>query len=107
MPIVHYIAHDGQTTELEVEPGNNLMTAAVFEGIDGIEGMCGGCLACATCHVYVDPAWTDKIPAFQADEDSMLSQVASERRPNSRLCCQIEMRAELAGLVVHLPERQG
>lgn len=107
MPIVHYIAHDGQTTDLEVANGNNLMAAAVFEGIDGIEGMCGGCLACATCHVYVDAAWADKMPPFQADEDSMLSQVASERRTNSRLCCQIEMTEALAGLVLHLPERQG
>ncbi len=107
MPIVHYISHTQQTSELEVELGNNLMMAAVFDGVDGIEGMCGGCLACATCHVYVDPAWIDKVGLPGPDEDSMLSQVASERRPNSRLSCQIEMRAELAGLVLHMPERQG
>jgi ferredoxin, 2Fe-2S len=107
MPIVHYISHTQQATELEVELGNNLMMAAVFDGVDGIEGMCGGCLACATCHVYVDPAWIDKVGPPNADEDSMLSQVASERRPNSRLCCQIEMRSDLAGLVLLMPERQG
>jgi ferredoxin, 2Fe-2S len=107
MPIVHYISHTQQTSELEVELGNNLMMAAVFDGVDGIEGMCGGCLACATCHVYVHPAWIDKVGLPGPDEDSMLSQVASERRPNSRLSCQIEMRAELAGLVLQMPERQG
>ncbi len=107
MPIVRYVSHEGLVTELEVTPGNNLMNAAVFEGIDGIEGMCGGCLACATCHVYVDPAFLDRLPPVSADEQSMLSQVASERRPNSRLCCQISMRADLEGLTVTLPERQG
>ncbi len=106
MPIVHYIAKDGDTTDLEVEPGNNLMSAAVFEGVDGIEGMCGGCLACATCHVYVDAAWLEKLPPVSADEDSMLSQTRSERRPTSRLCCQIEMTSALAGMVLHLPDRQ-
>ena len=61
MPEVVYIAHDGNRTTLEVEPGNSLMMAAVFDGLDGIEGMCGGCLSCASCHVYVDPAWVDKL----------------------------------------------
>ena len=107
MPIVHYISHLGERTALEIESGNSLMMAAVFEGIDGIEGMCGGCLACATCHVYVDQAWLAQVGDPSEDEQSMLSQVASERRSNSRLCCQIEMHAGLDGMVLHMPERQG
>jgi 2Fe-2S ferredoxin len=106
MPDVHYIAHDGAETVLEVEPGNNLMMAAVFEGIREIEGICGGCLSCATCHVYVDEAWTGRLPPPSADELRMLDEVAAERRPNSRLSCQIEMREDLAGIVVRMPDRQ-
>jgi len=106
MPNVHYIAHDGNETVLEVEPGNNLMMAAVFEGIREIEGICGGCLSCATCHVYVDAAWVDRLPPPSADELRMLDEVAAERRPNSRLSCQIEMREDLAGIVVRMPDRQ-
>jgi 2Fe-2S ferredoxin len=106
MPDVHYIAHDGAETVLEVEPGNNLMMAAVFEGIREIEGICGGCLSCATCHVYVDAAWADRLPPPSADELRMLDEVAAERRPNSRLSCQIEMREDLAGIVVRMPDRQ-
>ena len=79
MPNVHYIAHDGNETVLEVEPGNNLMMAAVFEGIREIEGICGGCLSCATCHVYVDAAWADRLPPPSADELRMLDEVAAER----------------------------
>lgn len=106
MPDVHYIADDGTDTVLDVYPGNNLMMAAVFDGIRQIEGICGGCLSCATCHVYVDEAWIDRLPAPSADELRMLDEVAAERRPNSRLSCQIEMREDLAGMVVRMPERQ-
>lgn len=106
MADVTYIAHDGTSTTLEVEPGNTLMMAAVFDGLDGIEGMCGGCLSCASCHVYVDPAWLDKLPPPGEDELTMLTQTSSDRRDNSRLSCQIEMTQELSGLVVRMPESQ-
>lgn len=106
MPEVVYISHDGNSTTLEVEPGNSLMMAAVFDGLDGIEGMCGGCLSCASCHVYVDPAWVDKLAPPSDDEVAMLEQTSSERRENSRLSCQIEMTEELAGIVVTMPETQ-
>ena len=36
----------------------------------------------------------------------MLDSVAAERRPNSRLSCQIKMTPALEGLVVRLPETQ-
>lgn len=106
MAEVTYIADDGTRTTLDVEPGNSLMMAAVFEGIDGIEGMCGGCLSCASCHVYVDPAWLDKLDPPSEDELTMLEQTSSERRPNSRLSCQIEMSDALAGIVVTMPATQ-
>lgn len=106
MADVTYIAHDGTSKTLEVEPGNSLMMAAVFDGLDGIEGMCGGCLSCASCHVYVDEAWVDKLPAASEDEVTMLEQTSSDRRVNSRLSCQIEMTTELSGLIVRMPESQ-
>jgi ferredoxin, 2Fe-2S len=106
MPKVIYISHDGQQTELEIATNNNLMLGAVYENVAGIEGMCGGCLACATCHVYIDPAWLNRLPSPSEDEETMLTQVAAERRPNSRLCCQIEMTEALDGLIVHTPAEQ-
>jgi 2Fe-2S ferredoxin len=36
----------------------------------------------------------------------MLENVASERRPNSRLACQIKATAALEGLIIQLPETQ-
>jgi ferredoxin, 2Fe-2S len=106
MPKVIYIAHDGEKTELDVAIDNNLMMAAVFDGVSGIDGMCGGCLACATCHVYVDDAWAHRLPKMGEDEDMLLTQVASERRPTSRLSCQLLMTSELDGITVHMPMSQ-
>jgi 2Fe-2S ferredoxin len=43
---------------------------------------------------------------MSSDEDEMLDATASERRPTSRLSCQIELSDELDGLVVRLPDSQ-
>ena len=62
---------------------------------------CGGACACATCHVYVDEAWTDRLPAAQQQEVDMLDFGVAVQE-NSRLSCQIKMNAELDGLKVTL-----
>ena len=49
---------------------------------------------------------TENVEAVSVDEDELLDGTASERLPNSRLSCQIEMTAELDGLVLRLPQRQ-
>ncbi|MCX7815313.1 MAG: (2Fe-2S)-binding protein [Tepidimonas ignava] len=93
--------------EVEVEPdGRSLMKAAVDAGIDGIAADCGGSLTCATCHVFIPPEWQAKVGPARGDEDTMLDYTAVERRPNSRLSCQIRLTPDLDGLWVELPERQ-
>jgi ferredoxin, 2Fe-2S len=62
---------------------------------------CGGACACATCHVYVDEAWGDKIPAAQQQEIDMLDFGVAVQE-NSRLSCQIKMTPEIDGLQVTL-----
>ncbi len=62
---------------------------------------CGGACACATCHVYVDEAWVDRLPAAQQQEVDMLDFGVAVQE-NSRLSCQIKMNAELDGLQVTL-----
>ncbi len=106
MASLTFVSPDGQQKVVETRPGISVMQAAINEGIDGIVAECGGNAMCATCHVYVDPAWEAKVPAIKQDEEDMLDSTASERRPNSRLSCQIDMSPELDGLVVHLPESQ-
>ena len=60
---------------------------------------CGGCCSCATCHVYVDPAFADKLPAISADESDLLDS-SDHRNATSRLSCQLPMTAALDGLKV-------
>ncbi|MCY1553611.1 hypothetical protein D9M68_901140 [compost metagenome] len=46
------------------------------------------------------------LPAPTQGELDMLENVVAERRPNSRLACQIKAGPALEGGVVHLPECQ-
>lgn len=82
------------------------MRGAIDHNVPGIEAECGGCLSCATCHVYVDERFASILPPASRDEDELLTGVAAERRPESRLSCQLEMSGALEGLVVRVPERQ-
>ena len=63
MALIKYIQHNGNEHEADVAEGSSVMQGAVDNGIDGILAECGGACSCATCHVYVDEAWIDKIPA--------------------------------------------
>jgi ferredoxin, 2Fe-2S len=106
MPKITYVHADGAREELEAAEGTSVMQAATAEGVEGIVAECGGNCMCATCHVYVEPSQLALLPAMSEDEDALLDGTASERRPNSRLSCQIEVTPALDGLVVNLPERQ-
>ncbi len=106
MPKITYIEPQGANHTIDVPAGMSVMQGAVNNSIDGILAECGGSCACATCHVYVDPAWLDKLEPMAETEDDMLECTASERRENSRLSCQIVVGEALDGLVVHLPESQ-
>jgi 2Fe-2S ferredoxin len=103
---VHLIEPDGTRRTVTGRNGQSLMKAATGAGIDGIAADCGGCMTCATCHVFVDPAWIERLPAASADEESMLEMTAVPRRPTSRLSCQYVLDADLDGLVAGLPESQ-
>jgi len=105
MPKVTFIQPDGSSSEVEAVSGDSIMETAIDNDIDGIVAECGGACSCATCHVYVDKAWLDKIPGADALEDGMLDCVL-DRRPNSRLSCQIRVGDELDGIRVQVPESQ-
>jgi len=104
--IVHFVEPDGRVHEVQGKIGGSLMLAAVEAGIEGVKADCGGLMSCATCHVIVSSDWIDRLPARTSDEDAMLEMTASPRQSTSRLSCQIELDAGLAGLTVGLPETQ-
>ena len=103
---LHLRGANGRVYVLNVRAGQSLMRAATANGVEEIAADCGGGLSCATCHVYVDEAWRLRLPPPGADEEAMLEMTAAERRPGSRLSCQIVLSAELDGLSVELPETQ-
>lgn len=96
----------GQSRIVEGEAGSTVMETALKNNVPGIEAECGGACACATCHIYVDESWAERIPPAQPMEEDMLD-FAFDVRPTSRLSCQIRVTAEVDGLVVTTPERQG
>jgi 2Fe-2S ferredoxin len=106
MARVTYISYEGKETTLDIAVGTSVMQAAVFNGVDGIVAECGGSCMCATCHVYVREDQLPLTPPMQPDEDAMLDGTASERRPNSRLSCQLIVSPQMDGLVVRMPETQ-
>jgi len=93
----------GQDHRLKAEDGLTVMEILREGDIEGIVAVCGGCCACATCHVIVDPAFADRLPAMSEDEDELLSS-ADNRQPHSRLSCQLVFSADLDGLRVVVPE---
>lgn len=106
MPQITFVEPSGNAVPLDVPEGWSLMQAASANGVDGMLGECGGSCACATCHCYVDDRLMSLLPAPQDNELGMLENVAAERRPNSRLACQIKASAALDGATVTLPECQ-
>jgi ferredoxin, 2Fe-2S len=106
MITVHLVAADGETSTLQAKTGDSLMQAAVGANVAGIEADCGGLMTCATCHVYVREPFASQLPPPDGDERGMLEFTAAERRPTSRLSCQITLADDLDGLTVDLPASQ-
>ncbi len=106
MPNITYVHADGARETIDVPVGTSVMRGAILNNVDGIVAECGGEMMCATCHVYVEEPQLPLTPVQSDDEKSMLEFTASERKPNSRLSCQLVVTPEMDGLVVHLPETQ-
>lgn len=105
MPKITYISSQGESRTVDAEVGSTVMETAIRNAIPEIEAECGGACSCATCHVYVDDAWAAATGKPAPMEEDMLD-FAFDVRPTSRLSCQIKVKPELDGLVVHTPERQ-
>ena len=102
---ITFVQPDGTRQDVEAKPGVTIMEAAKLNLIEGIEAECGGACACATCHVYVDEACREKAGKPSAMEEDMLD-FAFDVREASRLSCQIRVKPELDGIVLHVPAKQ-
>lgn len=106
MPRLTYALIDGGRVTVDAAPGQSVMQAAVRAGVPGIDADCGGACACATCHVYVDERFLERTGVPGGMEAEMLGFTAAERRPASRLACQLAVTPALDGLMVRIPPQQ-
>ena len=94
-----YKDFEGTVREVDAKVGETVMETAIKNSIPGIDADCGGACACATCHVYVDPAFADSLPAMSEDENDLLDS-SDHRNDTSRLSCQVVLTDALDGLRV-------
>jgi len=106
MAKITYIEHNGTQHTVDVANGLTVMEGARDNNIPGIEADCGGACACSTCHVYVDPAWVEKLPTKDDMEEDMLDFAYEPDPARSRLTCQIKVTDAVDGLIVQMPEKQ-
>ena len=103
---VHAIAIEREAAERYTEfaarmaDQGNAQVAAIFGKLAGFEAGHLEALKRRTAGVALPDLQT------LSNELEMLECTADERRPESRLSCQIRLTADLQGLVVRLPERQ-
>ena len=106
MTTITIIDVSGNRHEIDAEDGTSVMQAAIANGIEGIVAECNGNASCATCHCYLDDETAARTAPPADFEAEMLEFTAAERRPGSRLSCQVVVCPELAGMVVTVPETQ-
>uniref|UniRef100_UPI0035CBE234 2Fe-2S iron-sulfur cluster-binding protein n=1 Tax=uncultured Sphingomonas sp. TaxID=158754 RepID=UPI0035CBE234 len=99
MPKLIVTTREGERRELDGLEGLSVMEVIRDGGIDELLALCGGCVSCATCHIYVDPAFADRLPPMSEDEDELLNS-SSHRSATSRLSCQLRFDAKLDGLQI-------
>jgi ferredoxin, 2Fe-2S len=86
----------GVEHELEGLEGWRAMEVIRDWGLD-IVAECGGACSCATCHVYVEGGFFEQLPPPSDDEEDLLYSTL-DKKPNSRLSCQILLNDSLDGL---------
>jgi 2Fe-2S ferredoxin len=101
MPNIIVTSRSGKKITLEARAGMSVMEIIRDGSVDEPFALCGGARSCATCHVYLDPAFVDRMPAMSEDESDLLDS-SDGRQVNSRLSCQIVFDSALDGLGVEI-----
>lgn len=104
--MITFVHLDGTRQSIAASPGDTVMVQAITHGVEGIVAECGGNMMCATCHVYVDDCCAGVFEPMQEAEAEALTGTASERRPNSRLSCQLVFPDGIDEITVFIPPSQ-
>ena len=86
-----------QAVEVEAQTGISIMEN-IRDLDNSVDAICGGLCSCATCHVFVDPAWVDKLPPRSGEEAVLLGDLSTFDENRSRLSCQLTMTEDIDGL---------
>jgi ferredoxin len=99
---VRFLKSDGTLDkEVDAKPGERLLDVA-WAAREPLEGACEGVMACSTCHVIVEAADFEKLPAASEEEEDLLDLAAHAVR-TSRLACQIILDQGMTSLTVRIP----
>ena len=104
MITVNFIRTNNEKVQVKVPAGWTVMEAAREANLDEIPATCGGCCACCTCHVHIGDQWLDKLGKldYNKPEGHLIEYEENFVEGKSRLSCQIELKPEHDGLIVHL-----
>lgn len=102
MPRIIFVTAAGRSVKVDAPVGPTLKDIAPDALPAPPEAVCGESAACQTCHCYPDEAYALALPAMSPAENLMLDAVR-DRRPTSRLACQIPLTELLDGITVVLP----
>jgi|SRR5271167_3191033 len=96
MPRLNVVTRSGERRSIEATSHRSLKEALIAGGIDEINvlGNCGGCCSCGTCHVFLEAIDLMRVPPMQPQEDDLLG-IHDNRRPTSRLACQVILTDDL------------
>jgi 2Fe-2S ferredoxin len=98
---INVTTREGRALVVNGSDDLTLMEAIRDNGVDELLGLCGAQVSCSTCHVYIDPAFRDRLPPVSDFEDDLLNS-SDHRKPESRLSCQIFCVDELDGINVEV-----
>jgi 2Fe-2S ferredoxin len=95
---------EGTCVPIVADAGRSVMEVLRDRG--EVEAACGGECVCATCHVHVDLDWIGVV-GDAGELESALLDCSMERRPNSRLSCQIRLTNDMDGLALSVAAAEG
>jgi 2Fe-2S ferredoxin len=90
MPKLTVVTRAGEERTVDGEAGLSVMEVLKVNGFDELLALCGGCCSCATCHVYVDPAFLDRLPPMSEDENDLLDAVDGGIRRGCHVRCRLK-----------------
>ena len=97
MATIYVTDRDGTEHQIDGTVGQSIMEA--LRELDyGVEALCGGMCSCATCHVFIESEWYTGLTPPYDDELELLEETESYQVSHSRLSCQVEFTAALAGI---------